>query len=71
MEFSEKIVSAKETHFIATMCGNGPRNMEFTGHMTFCTTQKLLPNRGLEWIAEGPRELLFQGDILVALEVIL
>lgn len=71
MEFSEKIVSTEETHFIATMRGKGPMNMEFTGYMTFCTTQKLLPNRGLEWTIEGPCEVLFQGNILVALGVIL
>ena len=45
--------------------------MEFTGHMTFCTNQELLLNRGLEWMAEGPGEVLFQDNILVALGVIL
>lgn len=53
------------------MCGNEPTNMEFTGHMTLCTTQKLQPNRGLEWIAEGPGEVPFKGNILIALGVIL
>lgn len=44
--------------------------MQPSGHTTFCTTQKLLPNRGLEWTAKGPGEVLFGGNILEALQVI-
>ena len=70
MRFPENIPD-KEICFTATMCGNGPINMESTGHMTFHTNQKLLPIRGLEWTAEGPGKVLFGGNISVTLEVIL
>lgn len=53
------------------MYGNGPIEMGFTDHMIYCTTQKLLPNKGLKWIAERPNEVLFKGDILVELGVII
>lgn len=72
MEFPENIISNKKTHFIAATYGNGPTNMEFTGHMTVWTTQKLLlPNKGLEWIAEHQGEVLFKGSILIPLGVII
>ena len=45
--------------------------MGFTGNMPYCTTQKLLPNKGLEWIGEGPGEVLVKGNILIELGVII